>query len=62
MHTSALRYTLLSVLFSLLLTLSGCSLIGGIFKAGAWTGVIAVLIVIGVVVWLFGKLKGGNRA
>jgi hypothetical protein len=35
------------------LTLAGCELIGDIFKAGVWVGVIAVFAVIGLIVWLF---------
>ncbi|HEY2583262.1 MAG TPA: phosphatidate cytidylyltransferase [Mucilaginibacter sp.] len=36
----------------LLLCLSSCSVIGGIFKAGAVTGIIAVVVVILVIVWI----------
>ena len=38
----------------LLLTLwiSGCSLIGGIFKAGFWTAIILIVLVIAVVGWI----------
>lgn len=60
MKRSTQRYTLLSLLFMLLLTMSSCEAIGGIFKAGAWTGAIAVILVIGVVIWLFSKLFGGG--
>lgn len=35
--------------------LSGCQVIGDIFKTGVWTGVILVLVVIGVVI--FGIVK-----
>jgi hypothetical protein len=35
------------------LTLAGCELIGDIFKAGVWVGVIGVFAVIGLIVWLF---------
>ena len=65
MKTSVLRYyTLASLFVALLLTLSSCAAIGDIFQAGAWTGAIAVIVVIGVVIWLFSKLfgGGGNRA
>jgi hypothetical protein len=32
----------LSALFILLLTLPGCEVIGGIFKAGVWSGILLV--------------------
>ncbi|MEO7034081.1 MAG: phosphatidate cytidylyltransferase [Polyangiaceae bacterium] len=41
----------LSALGGLSLSLNGCAVIGGIFKAGVWVGVIAVVAVIGLVVW-----------
>lgn len=47
-------------LFTLLLlsmaSLAGCgAVIGDIFKAGVWVGVLLVLAVIGVVVWAISK-------
>lgn len=39
-------------LFVLLLGLSSCSVISGIFKAGAAVGVIAVVIVIAIIIWI----------
>ncbi len=48
-------------LFSLLLALtlfSSCEIIGGIFKAGAYVGIIAVLVVLGLIFWLFSKFNG----
>jgi hypothetical protein len=53
-----LRYYLLVVL---LFALSSCDAIGAIFKAGAWTGIIGLLLVVGIVIWLLGKLSGGRR-
>lgn len=41
----------------LLLPLSGCDVIGGIFKAGAYTGIIAVLLVLVLVLWLFSRFR-----
>jgi hypothetical protein len=40
-----------------LFALSGCSVIGGIFKAGAVVGVIAVIVVILAVVWLISLFR-----
>jgi len=38
--------------------LSSCAIVGGIFKAGVWVGVLLVLIVIGVIIWLVTKGPG----
>ncbi len=35
--------------------LAGCEFVGDIFEAGVWVGVILVLLVIGLVVWLFSR-------
>ncbi len=38
--------------------LSGCAIVGGIFKAGMWVGVIAVVIVVAIVMLIVGKARG----
>ena len=41
----------------LLVPLAGCEVIGGIFRAGVWVGVIlAVLVVVGIL-WVVGKAR-----
>ena len=48
----------LLLLLALLLPLAGCEVVGGIFKAGVWVGVIlAAVIVIGIV-WVMSKARG----
>ena len=37
--------------------LVGCELVGDIFEAGVWMGVILVILVVGLVVWLFSKVR-----
>ena len=37
------------------ITLAGCQIVGDIFKAGVWVGVILVLAVIGIVMWLIAR-------
>ncbi|MEB0260183.1 MULTISPECIES: hypothetical protein [unclassified Mucilaginibacter] len=37
---------------------SGCSVIGGIFKAGAAVGIIAVIVVILLIIWLISAFRG----
>jgi Rrf2 family protein len=48
-------------LFVLLLlstvALTGCEVIGDIFKAGVWVGVVLVMLVIGIIVWLVTRSK-----
>jgi hypothetical protein len=41
-----------------LFTLSSCSVITGIFKAGAVTGIIAVVVVIAVIIWIISLFRG----
>jgi len=51
--------TLNLVLFSMLLmALSSCAVIGGIFKAGAIVGVIAVVVVIAIIIWIISLFRG----
>lgn len=50
----------LAVLALLCSTLSSCELIGGIFKAGVWTGVIAIVVVVALVIWILAKIFGGK--
>ena len=46
----------LLALFLFMTTFTGCSLIGDIFEAGLWAGVILVVLVIVLVIWLIKKL------
>ena len=57
------KYNVLSIatLMLLLTTMSSCQLVGDIFKAGMWFGVIAVVVVVGLVIFLIAKLFGGGR-
>jgi hypothetical protein len=49
-------YVLLFVMTSI--SLSGCELVGDIFKAGVWVGILAVAAVIGLIIFLISKLSG----
>ncbi len=40
------------VLVPLASSLEGCRVVGGIFKAGVWVGVIAVFLVIALIIWI----------
>ncbi|WP_170982747.1 hypothetical protein [Dyadobacter frigoris] len=54
-------YINILVVFFLVIGLTSCEVVGGIFKGGMWTGAILVIAVIGLVIWLFTKLLGGNK-
>ncbi|WP_165903907.1 hypothetical protein [Hymenobacter gummosus] len=45
------------VLALLLLPLTGCDLAEGIFKAGAYTGIIGVVVVLILLFWLFTRFS-----
>jgi hypothetical protein len=47
----------LMLLFISTLTLAGCEIVGNIFEAGVWVGVILVVVIIGFIVWLFTRLR-----
>lgn len=51
----------LLVLAVTLMVLSSCSAIGGIFKAGAAVGIIAVVVVILVIIWLISLFRGRSN-
>jgi hypothetical protein len=40
---------------AMVMTLSSCQVIGGIFKAGFWTAIIVVVLVVGIILWLVGR-------
>jgi hypothetical protein len=41
--------------------MSSCTVIGGIFKAGAVLGVIAVIVVIAVIIWIISLFRGKSQ-
>ena len=51
---------LLATLFFLITALSGCEVIGDIFKAGVWTGFIIVGLIVFLIIWLIAK-SGGKK-
>lgn len=44
----------------IVLSLSSCQVIGGIFKAGFAVGIIAVLVVVLIIVWIASAFRGKN--
>jgi hypothetical protein len=55
---NASRLSLFVFLFALATTLTSCDAIVGIFKAGAYTGIIAVVIVLALVFFIVSKMRG----
>jgi hypothetical protein len=53
---SSLSRILLVVLLAIVA--SGCSLIGGIFKAGFWTGIVVVALIVIALVFVATKARG----
>lgn len=45
-------------LLAIAVTFSSCEAIGGIFKAGMWSGIIIVVVVIVLVIWLLSRIGG----
>jgi hypothetical protein len=37
------------------MTLSSCEVVGGIFKAGVWVGILVVVFIVGLILWLVGR-------
>ena len=52
------RASLFVILFALATTLTGCDAIGSIFKAGAYTGIIAVFLVVALLFFIVNKMRG----
>ncbi len=45
------------LVFLILLSLSSCEAIAGIFKAGAVVGIISVILVIGLIIWIVSMFR-----
>ncbi|EDM34363.1 hypothetical protein PBAL39_08751 [Pedobacter sp. BAL39] len=54
------RHLPLALIALLTTTLASCDLIEGIFKAGVWTGIIIVVLVLALIIWLISKIFGGR--
>lgn len=44
-------------LLLIITTLSSCEAIAGIFKAGMWTGIIVVVLVVALIIYFIGKAR-----
>jgi TRAP-type C4-dicarboxylate transport system permease large subunit len=45
------------LLIILTLSLSSCELIGDIFKAGVWAGLLLVAAIIAIVIWIISRFR-----
>lgn len=45
------------MILAITISLSSCEVVGGIFKAGMWVGVLAVVGIIALVLYFVGKAK-----
>lgn len=48
-------------LIILMVLLAGCEVIGGIFKAGVWTGILLVALVLGAIIFIIAKMSKGGK-
>ena len=55
---STSRISLFLFLCVLASALTGCEVIGGIFKAGAITGIVAVFVVVALLFFIVNKMRG----
>ena len=55
---STARAARLSLVLLLLLPLTACEVIGDIFQAGVWVGVILAAIVVVGIIWVASKARG----
>ena len=55
---NVMAWVQLLLLVLVTIALPGCEVVGGIFKAGAWVGALAVILVIAIVGILAAKIRG----
>ena len=54
------KYLPLALVAFLATTLTSCAAIEGIFKAGLWSGIIIVVLVLALLIWIVSKIFGGR--
>jgi hypothetical protein len=52
------RYATIVLLVLMSMTFAGCQIVGDIFKAGVWVGVLGVVVVVALVGFLVAKVMG----
>jgi hypothetical protein len=56
-----MKKLIIPAMLSMLLFLSSCEAIGGIFKAGFYVGIVGVLVVVALIIYLIIKFRGGSN-
>jgi len=54
-------FYLIPVLLMGAFMLTGCEVIGSIFKAGIWTGIIGVVLILALVIYFVAKIFSGKK-
>lgn len=49
--------TLFLIVISIV-TFNSCDIIGDIFEAGIWSGIIIVVLVVALLIWVFSRFRG----
>jgi hypothetical protein len=52
MDLSKMKKLLSPLLILMAIFLNSCAIVGGIFKAGVWVGILIVVFIIGIIIWL----------
>jgi len=56
------RVSMLTLLaLALMASLSSCELVGDIFKAGVWSGILLVVVVVGLIIFVIARVTGGRK-
>lgn len=50
------KLSVISALLATMVLLSSCQVVGGIFKAGIWTGIFVVVIIVVLIIFLISKM------
>jgi hypothetical protein len=50
-----------ALLLVLLISLESCKVTGGIFKAGVWTGVAMIAVIVAVIIFIISKLNSKGK-
>jgi len=52
-------YLTLFILFATI-SFNSCEIIGDIFEAGIWTGIIIIVLIVALLIWIFSRFRGRN--
>lgn len=51
------KYSLLSLFVMMSVVFSSCQVVGDIFKAGVWAGILLVVVIVAVIIWIFSRIR-----